>query len=267
MAITSASMPSARSSAVRRAGWLATMATDSPARAGRRAAGAASGYRSAGLEAAVAPLELGLEVAPVGRVDDLEHVAVIAAVAMAAPRPAMNVSGVMPSTSAQTVQTRVSSMSVSPTSRQTHRSLATWPSRSAAARGPPSRRRRGRSGGRRACARWSRSCARAPCPAATVGKTTDVAKTPRSNRPRGELSGALASSPAMTGVIGVSLMPVSKPRSLQARLEEARVVPQPLDPLGLVLEHVDGGDAGRGDGRRLRGREEQRAGSAGSGSP
>ena len=37
----------------------------------------------------------------------------------------------------------------------------------------------------------------------------------------------------MTGVIGVSEMPVSKPSALEPGLEEARVLPQPLDPLRL----------------------------------
>src|SRR5690606_26777549 len=45
----------------------------------------------------------------------------------------------------------------------------------------------------------------------------------------------------------------------QAVPEEPRVVPQPLHPLRLALEHVDGGNARRGHRRRMRGREQERA--------
>ena len=62
----------------------------------------------------------------------------------------------------------------------------------------------------------------------------------------------------MTGVIGVSLMPVSKPRSCRPDLKNRGVVPQPLDALRLVLQDVDRRDARRGHGRRLGRREEQR---------
>src|SRR5271157_4234104 len=43
-------------------------------------------------------------------------------------------------------------------------------------------------------------------------------------------------------------------------LEVAGVVPEALDALGLVFEKIEGRDAGGGDGRRMRGREEEGAG-------
>jgi len=54
---------------------------------------------------------------------------------------------------------------------------------------------------------------------ATVGKTTDVAKIPSSNRPAANAC-AFDASPAMTGVIGVSLMPVSKPSACSPALKK-----------------------------------------------
>ena len=62
----------------------------------------------------------------------------------------------------------------------------------------------------------------------------------------------------MTGVMGVSDEPMSKPSRAEARLEEAGVLPQPLDQLRLALQHVDGRQAGGRHGRRMRGREEER---------
>ena len=64
----------------------------------------------------------------------------------------------------------------------------------------------------------------------------------------------------MTGVIGLSLTPVSKPSACEPGLEEARVLPQPLDELRFLLEHLDRGEAGGGDGRRVGRREEKRPG-------
>ena len=45
---------------------------------------------------------------------------------------------------------------------------------------------------------------------------------------------------------------------LQAGLEEPRVLPQPLDDLRLLLEHVERRDARGRDRRRMRGREQER---------
>ena len=62
----------------------------------------------------------------------------------------------------------------------------------------------------------------------------------------------------MTGVIGLSLMPVLKPERRESRLEEARVLPEPIDDLRLLEQHVDRGNARGGDRRRMRRREEER---------
>ena len=61
----------------------------------------------------------------------------------------------------------------------------------------------------------------------------------------------------MTGVIGLSLIPVSKPMRLEAGLEEARVLPQPIDQLRLLDEHVERGDAGGRDRGRVRRGEQE----------
>src|SRR5262249_46969336 len=45
----------------------------------------------------------------------------------------------------------------------------------------------------------------------------------------------------------------------EALLEVARVLPKTVDTLGLLLENVEGGETRRGDGRGVRGREEERA--------
>ncbi len=95
---------------------------------------------------------------------------------------------------------------------------------------------------------------------ATVGKTTDVAKTPSSNR-RPENRIVAPESPRMTGVIGVSETPVSNPRSASPALNSARVGPERVEQLGLLLEDPDGLDAGGGDRRRMRGREQERTSS------
>ena len=70
-------------------------------------------------------------------------------------------------------------------------------------------------------------------------------------------------SPTMIGVIGVSLAgvftpPILKPELAELLLQVAGVLPELLDALRLLLEDVEGGDAGRGDGRRMRGREQER---------
>ena len=92
---------------------------------------------------------------------------------------------------------------------------------------------------------------------ATVGKPMLCAKTPRSNSVS-DIFAAVAASPTITGVIGLSLMPVLKPSCLEAGLEEARVVPELLDPLRLGFEDVEGGEARGGHRRRMRGREQER---------
>src|SRR5205085_9804597 len=48
--------------------------------------------------------------------------------------------------------------------------------------------------------------------------------------------------------------------SLEAGLEEPRVLPQTLDGLRLLLEYVERGDAGGGHRGRMRGREQERSG-------
>ena len=94
-------------------------------------------------------------------------------------------------------------------------------------------------------------------PSATVGKTTDVANTPSSNR-------RAASCCALRLVAGHDRSDRRladarvEAQLLKRRLEELRVVPQPLDALGLVLEDVDRGNARGRDGRRLGRGEEQR---------
>ena len=47
---------------------------------------------------------------------------------------------------------------------------------------------------------------------------------------------------------------------VQLALEVVRVVPQPLDALRLLLQDVEGLNAGGRDRRRMRGGEEERAG-------
>src|SRR5258706_2891145 len=51
--------------------------------------------------------------------------------------------------------------------------------------------------------------------------------------------------------------PGAEPQRLKPGLEETRVLPQAFDDLRLLLEDIDGGDAGGGDGRRMRGREQK----------
>ena len=83
------------------------------------------------------------------------------------------------------------------------------------------------------------------------------ANTPCSNR-RSESFIASAASPTITGVIGLSLTPVSKPSACEARLEEARVLPEAIDDLRLLHQHVERRDARGGDGRRVRRRKQKR---------
>ena len=67
-------------------------------------------------------------------------------------------------------------------------------------------------------------------PRGTVGYTIAGAKTPSSHRPF-ESSCAVASS-HVTGVIGVWLSPVSNPNMCSSSLNDARVRPQPIEPVG-----------------------------------
>ena len=97
---------------------------------------------------------------------------------------------------------------------------------------------------------------------ATVGNTTGWAKTPSSNR-RWLNRPAVSGSPIITGVIGVSERPVSKPEPGELGLEAPRVRPEPLVQLRLLLHDPDRLAAGGGDRRRMGRREQERAGRAG----
>ena len=92
-------------------------------------------------------------------------------------------------------------------------------------------------------------------PLPTVGNTIAGQNTPSSNSRRANAC-VRSSSPVITGVIGVSLAPVSNPSSCSPALNERGVRPEPIEPLGLVLDDVERLDAG-GDGRRRRARREQ----------
>ncbi len=83
------------------------------------------------------------------------------------------------------------------------------------------------------------------------------AKTPFSNN-RSDSFIASAPSPTMTGVIGLSLRPVLKPSVFSPALKKRGVVPELLDDLRLLLEHVERGDARGGHRRRMRRREQER---------
>ena len=84
-----------------------------------------------------------------------------------------------------------------------------------------------------------------------------VASTPSSNSSR-ESWCASAASPTITGVMGVSLIPVLKPAAARPCLEIAGVVPQLFDALGLLLQDVECRQAGRRHGRRMRSRKQER---------
>ena len=92
---------------------------------------------------------------------------------------------------------------------------------------------------------------------ATVGKAMPCANTPSSNS-RSDSFIARLPSPAITGVIGLSLRPVLNPRSFRPCLEESRVVPQPLDDLRLLFEHIERREARGRHRRRMRRREQER---------
>ena len=64
----------------------------------------------------------------------------------------------------------------------------------------------------------------------------------------------------MTGVIGLSLRPVSNPSRSSPALKN-RVFSQSRSMISRLLhQHVDRGDAGGGNRRRMRGREQERPG-------
>ena len=92
---------------------------------------------------------------------------------------------------------------------------------------------------------------------ATVGKTTGWAKTPSSrsrslNRPA---VGRVAHHHRRDRRLADARVEAEPG---QLALEPARVRPEPLDELRLLLEDADRLAAGRGDGRRVGGREEER---------
>ena len=82
------------------------------------------------------------------------------------------------------------------------------------------------------------------------GKTIGWAKTP-SSKSRSLNRAAVVESPIMTGVIGVSDAPVSKPSRASSALNRRVLVHNRSISSGLVLEHVDRLEAGRGDRRRV----------------
>ena len=69
------------------------------------------------------------------------------------------------------------------------------------------------------------------------------AKTP-SSKSRWLIFSAVADSPTITGVIGVSLAAGVEAEVGESLLEVAGVLPQPLDQLRLLLQHLQGRDAG-----------------------
>ena len=70
-------------------------------------------------------------------------------------------------------------------------------------------------------------------PLPTVGNTIAGQNTPDSNS-RTANACVRASSPVITGVIGVSLAPVSNPSACRPALKSVGVRPQAREPLGLV---------------------------------
>ena len=94
-------------------------------------------------------------------------------------------------------------------------------------------------------------------PFATVGKPIPVASTPPANNSRDSWC-ASAASPTITGVIGVSLMPVLNPAALSPVLKYRVFSHSLLDALGLLLQHVERRQARRRHGRRMRGGKQKR---------
>ena len=94
---------------------------------------------------------------------------------------------------------------------------------------------------------------------ATVGKPMLCAKTPRSNSVSDIFAAVrrLADDHRRDRALAHAGV---EAELLEAGLEEARVVPQPLDPLRLGLEDVERREARGGHRRRMRGREQERPG-------
>ncbi len=156
MAITSGSMPSARSSARPLGGLVADDRHPVAARPQCRDGRAAHpGYRSPAWKPPYRRRTSGAGAASRGRPAARTRRMLLPR-ATTAPNAARNVIRGMPRTSAQVAQIRVSSMSVSPTSRQTQRPPAADGAvtrRRAAARDRPARTRRARSPAAPGCAR------------------------------------------------------------------------------------------------------------------
>ena len=85
------------------------------------------------------------------------------------------------------------------------------------------------------------------------------AKTPASNSLSDSVI-ASAPSPTITGVIGLSLMPVLNPSASSPALKKRVLSHRRSIQLRLVLEDVERGDARGGDRRRMRRRKEERPG-------
>ena len=92
---------------------------------------------------------------------------------------------------------------------------------------------------------------------ATVGNAMPCAKTPSSNS-RSDSFIASAPSPAITGVIGLSLSPVLKPSGCEPGLEEPGVLPEPLDELRLLSSTSSAAMHAAATDGRMRGREQER---------
>ena len=110
--------------------------------------------------------------------------------------------------------------------------------------------------------RVSRSHDRAdagPAARAPSGYAIPWANTPSSNS-RSDKRIARAPSPTMTGVIGLWLDPMSRPRSPQPLLEETRVGPELFCHLGSCSSTSSARDAGGGHRRRMRSGEQERPG-------
>jgi hypothetical protein len=69
----------------------------------------------------------------------------------------------------------------------------------------------------------------------------------------------VSGSPIITGVIGVSELPVSKPRRVSSALNRPVLAHSPVLELGLVAHDPDRLATGGHHGRRVRGREEERS--------
>ena len=211
MAMTSTSKPSARSSAGPRCGLIGDTATRKPRRATRRC------RHSVRIEIG-RPKATGqaLNTRPNGDANPAcprlrRHRWWSPRRTMTAPRAAMKVSRGTPRRSAQSSQTRVSSMKrLADVQARPSVDLTTSDQAQFAAH-----RREGVEACLEVVAAVLAGHDRAHAgldPARRSGRRPTCAKTPSSNSPAASCC-ALFSSPAMTGVIGVSRDPVSKPRA------------------------------------------------------